>query len=124
MSDWPRQSPLDVALRGACPRCGRGRLFGGVLRVVDRCAVCDLDLRGNDAGDGPAVFVILGLGAIIMIGVFWVEFRFEPPWWVHVLLWGPITLGLAVWLLRVLKAWLVLQQYTHRSTALDGSQGP
>jgi uncharacterized protein (DUF983 family) len=123
MSDWPRQSPLDVALRGACPRCGRGRLFSGVLGVVDRCSVCDLDLRGNDAGDGPAVFVILGLGAIIMIGVFWVEFRFEPPWWVHVLLWGPITVGLAVWLLRVLKAWLVLQQYTHRSTTLDGEPG-
>ena len=22
MSKWPRQSPVDVALRGACPRCG------------------------------------------------------------------------------------------------------
>ena len=60
MSDWPRQSPVEVALRGACPRCGRGRLFRGVLGVVERCAECDLDLRGNDAGDGPAVFVILG----------------------------------------------------------------
>jgi uncharacterized protein (DUF983 family) len=123
MAEWPRQSPLDIALRGACPRCGRGRLFGGMLRVVDRCSVCDLDLRGNDAGDGPAVFVILGLGALIMIGVFWVEFRFEPPWWVHVLIWGPLTVGLSVWLLRVLKAWLVMQQFTHRSTALDDSDG-
>ena len=124
MPEWPRQSPVDIALRGACPRCGRGRLFGGVLRVVDRCSVCDLDLRGNDAGDGPAVFVILGLGALIMIGVFWVEFRFEPPWWVHVLTWGPLTVGLAMCLLRVLKAWLVMQQYTHRSTALGASDGP
>jgi len=119
MSDWPRQSPLNVALRGACPRCGRGKLFGGVLNVVERCSECGLDLRGNDAGDGPAVFVILGLGAIVMILVFWVEFRFEPPWWVHVLIWGPLTVGLAVWMLRVLKAWLIAQQYTHRSTALD-----
>ncbi|MBI3196798.1 MAG: DUF983 domain-containing protein [Rhodospirillales bacterium] len=119
MAEWPRQSPPDVALRGACPRCGRGRLFGGLLTVVDRCSVCDLDLRGNDAGDGPAVFVILGLGAIIMIGVFWVEFHYEPPWWLHVLLWGPLTFGLAVWMLRFLKALLIAQQYTHRSTALD-----
>ena len=36
------------------------------------------------------------LGAIVMILVFWVEFRFEPPWWVHVLIWGPLTVGLAV----------------------------
>ena len=68
---------------------------------------------------GPAVFVILGLGAIVMMLVFWVEFRFEPPWWVHVVIWGPLTVGLAVWLLRVLKALLIAQQYTHRSTALD-----
>lgn len=119
MSDWPRQSPLDVALRSACPRCGKGRLFGGLLTIVDRCSECGLDLRGNDAGDGPAVFVILGLGAIIMIGVFWVEFRFEPPWWLHVVIWLPITFGLAVWMLRFLKALLIAQQYTHRSTTLE-----
>ena len=45
---------------------------------------------------------------------------FDAPWWVHVLIWGPLTVGLAVWMLRVLKAWLIAQQYTHRSTALDG----
>ena len=116
---WPRQSPVDVALRGACPRCGQGKLFRGLLTVTDRCSACDLDLRGHDAGDGPAVFVILGLGAIIMILVFWVEFTFEPPWWLHVLLWVPITFGLAVWMLRVLKAWLIAQQYGHRSTELE-----
>ncbi len=119
MADWPRQSPPDVALRGACPRCGRGRLFRGLLTVVDRCQVCDLDLRGNDTGDGPAVLVILGLGAIIVILVFWVEFRYEPPWWLHMLIWGPLTFALAVWFLRVLKALLIAQQFTHRSTELD-----
>ena len=118
MSDWPRQSPFDVALRGACPRCGKGRLFGGLLTVVDRCAVCGLDLRGNDAGDGPAVFVILGLGAIVMMLVFWVEFLFEPPWWLHVLIWLPLTFGLAAWMLRFLKALLVAQQFVHCSTVL------
>ena len=119
LSTWPRQSPVEVALRGVCPRCGQGRLFRGLLTVVDRCTVCDLDLRGNDAGDGPAVFVILGLGAIVMGLVFWVEFRFEPPWWLHVLIWLPLTFGGAVWLLRLLKALLIAQQYIHRSTELE-----
>jgi uncharacterized protein (DUF983 family) len=119
LSTWPRQSSLDIALRGACPRCGRGRLFRGLLTVVDRCTACGLDLRGNDAGDGPAVFVILCLGAIIMGLVFWVEFRFEPPWWLHVLIWLPLTLAGAIWLLRLLKALLIAQQYTHRSTGLE-----
>ena len=120
MAEWPRQSPVDIALRVACPRCGKGRLFDGLLRVADRCRACDLDLRGNDAGDGPAVFVILGLGAIVMMLVFWVEFRFNPPWWLHLLIWPPLTFAGAAWMLRVLKAWLIAQQYAHRSTALEG----
>ena len=121
--DWPRQSPLDVALRGACPRCGKGRLFRGPLKVVDTCAVCGLDLRGNDAGDGPTVFVILGLGALMVGLVLWFEFRFDPPVWLHVILWVPITIGLAVGLLRLLKGLLVAQQYIHRSTELEREEG-
>ncbi len=119
MSAWPPQSPLDVAVRCACPRCGRGKLFHGVLTVVERCRECGLDLRANDSGDGPAVFVILGLGALMMILVFWVEFRFEPPVWVYVVVFGPLTVGLAIGLLRFLKALLVAQQFAHRSTVLD-----
>ena len=87
--------------------------------MVDRCASCGLDLRGNDAGDGPAVFVILGLGALIMMLVFWVEFRYEPPWWMHVAIWLPLTFALAVWMLRFLKALLVAQQFAHRTTELE-----
>jgi uncharacterized protein (DUF983 family) len=119
LSTWPRPSPVDVALRAVCPRCGQGKLFRGLLTVVERCPACGLDLRGNDAGDGPAVFVILGLGAIVMMLVFWVEFRFEPPWWLHALIWLPLTFGLSVGMLRVLKALLINQQYVHRSTALE-----
>jgi uncharacterized protein (DUF983 family) len=121
--------PLDAPLRtwatglaGRCPRCGRGALFAGVLKVADRCTACDLDLRGHDAGDGPAVFVILGLGAVMMILVFWVEFRFEPPWWLHVLLWLPLLLGASVGLLRLIKGWLVAQQFRHRADRMGGER--
>ena len=44
---------------------GPGRLFRGLLTIVDSCSVCGLDLRGNDAGAGPAVFVILIAGFIV-----------------------------------------------------------
>jgi uncharacterized protein (DUF983 family) len=119
VSDWSAPSPIAVALRGVCPCCGRGKLFRGLLTIVERCPVCGLDLRAHDAGDGPAVFVILGLGAVMMMLVFWVEFRFEPPWWLHVILWVPFSVAAAVWLLRLLKALLINQQYVHRSTALE-----
>lgn len=119
MSVWPRQSPVGVAVRGACPRCGKGRLFKGLLTVVNTCDTCGLDLRGNDPGDGPAVFVILGLGALVMGLVLFVEIRYEPPIWVHLVLWVPITFVGAVWMLRVMKAWLIAQQYTHRRSTFE-----
>ena len=119
MTDHPALSPFLTGLTCRCPRCGKGKLFHGFLDVRPTCEACGLDYRFVDSGDGPAVFVILGLGALIMLAVFWLEFRFEPPWWLHVVLWLPITFGAAVWMLRVLKAWLIAQQYRHRSTALE-----
>lgn len=118
-----RHVPFDVALRSVCPRCRRGRLFRGLLTVVDTCDSCGLDLRGHDSGDGPAVLVIMLLGAIVVTLVFWVEFRFEPPFWVHAVLWLPVTLGLAIVMLRFLKGLLIAMQFIHRSTALGPTDG-
>ena len=114
-------SPSTIArgLRGRCPRCGEGKLFQGFLTLRPACERCGLDYGFADAGDGPAVFVILGLGAIVMMLVFWVEFRFDPPWWLHLLIWPPLTFAGAAWMLRVLKGWLIVQQYRHRSTELE-----
>lgn len=76
-----------VALLGRCPRCGEGRLFAGLLSVREACGRCGLDLRSQDAGDGPAVFAILIVGTLAVIGAILVELRAEPPLWVHALLW-------------------------------------
>jgi uncharacterized protein (DUF983 family) len=119
MPVWSPQSPVDVALRGACPRCGAGKLFHGLLTVVKTCDECGLDLRGNDPGDGPAVFVILGLGALVMGLVLFVELRYQPSIWVHLALWLPLTFFGAVGMLRVMKAWLIAQQYMHRRSTFE-----
>jgi len=114
--DWPPLSPFTVALRQCCPRCGRGKLFSGLLTVVERCPVCGLILREHDTGDGPAVFIIFILGFIVVPLALWVEFRFEPAFWVHLVLWPALLLGGTLALLRPLKALMVAQQYRHRST--------
>ncbi len=103
-----------VALQGRCPRCGKGHLFTGLLTIRPRCAVCDLDLSGNDAGDGAPVAVMFILGPILVIGAFWVEFRFNPPLWVHAVIWPVVALPLAVVLMRLAKAALVALQYRNR----------
>jgi len=114
----PAPSLLHVALACLCPRCGKGKLFRGLLDIRDRCAVCDLDLRAHDAGDGAVVGVILVLGAIVVTLAFWVEFRFSPPLWVHALLWPVVTVPLAVLMMRPAKAALVALQYRHRASEM------
>lgn len=109
----PSPSPITAGLTCRCPRCGRGRLFSGLLTVRPVCETCGLNLADHDSGDGPAVFVIFILGAIVVPLALWVEAAFEPPVWVHLLLWIPVVLGGAVALLRPLKAFLVAQHYRH-----------
>lgn len=106
-------SLLLVAWRCRCPRCGEGRLFKGLLNVMPQCDRCGLDLRAEDAGDGPAVLVMFVLGALVVAGALLVEISFAPPIWVHVALWTPVTIGGGIALLRPLKAVLIAQQYRH-----------
>jgi uncharacterized protein (DUF983 family) len=109
------RSLLQVALGCRCPRCGKGKLYTGILTVTPVCAVCGLDLSKQDAGDGASVFVILILGAlIVLLGVI-VDHLFEPPLWVHAILWTPTTIIGAVLMLRPLKAGLIAQEYRMHS---------
>jgi len=62
-------SVLAASLWGRCPRCGKGNLFRGYLTLSPSCPACGLDFAGFEAGDGPAVFVILIVGAIVAGGM-------------------------------------------------------
>ncbi len=76
---YPPVSTLGAALFCRCPRCGKGELYSGLLTVAPSCRVCGLDLRAQDAGDGPAAFVVLILGAIVVALAIAVEIAFAPP---------------------------------------------
>ncbi len=98
---------------GRCPRCGVGPLFAGVLKLAPACAACGLDLKPYDQGDGPAAFAIFFVAIPIVGGALLLQSWLHPPIWVHVLLWLPATFGLTIFVLRILKSWLVAQQYRH-----------
>jgi len=102
-----------AALGCRCPRCGEGSIFAGLLTVRPECTSCGLDLSAQDAGDGPAVFVIFLLGLIVVALAAFVELRFSPPLWVHLVLWTPLILGGAILMLRPLKAGMIALQYRH-----------
>lgn len=110
---------LSSGLRSRCPRCGSGPLYDGLLTVRERCPVCDLDLRGQDPGDGPAVFVILILGFLVVGMAVLLEIKYEPPLWVHAVLWPAIILGGAILMLRTFKAILIALQFRHRAASTD-----
>ena len=119
VAGYPAVPWLRAALTCRCPRCGRGRLFDGLLSVRAACGVCGLDLSAQDAGDGPAVFVILFLGLIVVALAAIVEIEFSPPIWVHLVLWTPFILGGSIAMLRPFKAGLIALQYRHRLLGLS-----
>ena len=64
--DYAPQSPYSTGLSGRCPRCGDGHLFKGFLDIAPRCDVCGLEFAFADAGDGPAIFVMLLAGFLVV----------------------------------------------------------
>lgn len=105
----------EAALFALCPKCGARKLFDGLASFAPRCRACGLDYSSFNVGDGPAAFLTLIIGALVTGLALWVEFTFRPPFWVHALLWVPVTAGLVVWGLRVGKAALLAAEYQRRA---------
>lgn len=111
----PEPHLARVALRGLCPKCANKTLFDGLAQFAPRCRVCGLDYSAFNVGDGPAAFLTLIIGALVTGLALWVEFTFLPPFWVHVLLWVPVTGALVVWGLRASKAALLAAEYQRKA---------
>ena len=109
------QSPYSTGLTGRCPRCGEGHLFKGFINVAPACDACGLAFNFEDAGDGPAVFVILFAGTIVMGLTLWIEIAYEPPIWVHMLVSLPMVLLVVLGMLRPLKGLLIALQYRNKA---------
>ena len=108
----------QTVLRGLgckCPRCGRGRLFAGFLTLRPSCGTCGLDYGFANSGDGPAVFVILLAGFVVVTSALIVEALFRPPLWLHALLWVPLVVLVTLLPLRSMKALMVALQFHHKA---------
>lgn len=101
----------QAALLGLCPRCGAKTLFGRGASFASRCAACGLDYSAFNVGDGPAAFLTMIVGALVVVLALWLEFSFHPPVWVHALLWIPFTAAAVLYGLRLCKAWLLQAEY-------------
>ena len=113
MADQPL--PISRGLLGRCPRCGEGHLFQGFLTLRPACEHCGLNYGFADAGDCPAVFVILIGGFIVVFAALITEFVYQPPYWVHAVLWIPLILLVTLGPLRPMKGLLIALQYHHKA---------
>ena len=104
-------SLVMAAIKGACPKCAAPTLFRGWIAFAPKCRACGLDFGAFNVGDGPAAFLTLIVGAMVMIGAVSLQLSISPPLWVHILIWPAVTLGLVIGGLRVGKAALLQFEY-------------
>ncbi len=112
----PLPTVAQSAMRGVacqCPRCGKGKLYAGFLTLRPACEACGLDYAFIDAGDGPAVFIILIAGFLVVTCALIVEVKYQPPFWLHAALWLPLVLVTTLLPLRSMKALLIALQFQH-----------
>ena len=118
-----RPSIAEAALGGLCPQCGAKTLFAGFARFATKCSSCGLDFARFNVGDGPAAFLTLIVGTLVVALAIWVQLAFEPAFWVHIVLWVPLSLGLTMGGLRIAKAALLASEYRNRAREA-GRGGP
>lgn len=108
-------SAWTAGLAGRCPRCGKGRLFDGFLSLQRRCETCGFDFAFADSGDGPAFFIMSIVGIFVVFCALIVEFAYQPPIWLHLVIWSALAIGLSLAMVRPAKGLLIALQYHHRA---------
>jgi len=114
----PPPTLTESALRGVackCPRCGKGSIYSGFLSLRPSCEACGLDFAFMDSGDGPAIFIIMIAGAIVVGAALIVEVKYQPPFWLHAALWLPLIVATTLLPLRSMKSLLIALQYHHKA---------
>ncbi len=105
-----------AAFFALCPRCGAKGLFAGLADFAPSCARCGLDFTRFNVGDGPAAFLTLIVGALIVVLALWMHFSLLAPMWVIALVLVPVTGGLVIWGLRLAKAALLAAEFQRRAS--------
>lgn len=108
------RSVMQAMLRGGlgrCPECGKGRLFGRYLKVVDECPDCGTQLHHHRADDAPPYFTIFIAGHLLVPMLLAFEVAFRPALWLHALIWVPVTIAMCMAMLPVVKGAIVGLQW-------------
>jgi uncharacterized protein (DUF983 family) len=98
---------MAIALRrgclGQCPNCGGARLFAGWLRQVDVCPRCAAPLGLIRADDAPPYIVVFITGHLVIAALLLLDGMMTLTVRTEILIFLPLTLLLALGLLRPVK---------------------
>ncbi|WP_298163556.1 DUF983 domain-containing protein [Brevundimonas sp.] len=110
-----RIDPIRAGLLCRCPNCGKGPLFSGFLKVVERCAVCGFDFARLNTGDGAAIFIMQISGGLVVFGALFVQIAYAPPIWAMLIVALPLVVGLSLGLMRPGKGVMIALQMRNRA---------
>ncbi len=113
-AERPIFGSLFRGLACRCPACGQGRLYRAYLKPVDACASCGEELHHQRADDAPPYVVITIVAHVVIGGLLWLEVARQPPVWVHMAIWLPLTIVLSLALLPPVKGALIGLQWALR----------
>ena len=115
--------PLKLALkRGVlqkCPSCGEGRLFYKYLKTPGTCSVCSTPLDAHQADDAPPYLTILLLGHVIIPLMYLLEKAYAPALWVHISIFGTLTLVMTLLALPLIKGAVIGLQWAFYMHGFD-----
>jgi len=97
--------------RGKCPHCGEGKLFSSFLKIAPACNRCGEEFHHHRADDLPAYLVVVIVGHVIIGAFMGVEATSTLSTWEHLAIWVPLTVAMAVGLLRPVKGAVVGLQW-------------
>lgn len=116
--DW--SLALSRGLRGRCPSCGKGRLFGAFLKPAPVCPACGEDLSHQRADDLPPYLVITIVGHVLVGGMVLAERFADWSATTHLMVWVPLVLILGVGLIQPVKGGVIGLQWALRMHGFGG----
>lgn len=85
------------------------------MAIAPACSECGQDFSHADSGDGPAIFVMLIAGFIVIGSMLVIDTLYEPPIWLLMAIFLPLAVVLNIGMIRPFKGVLVALQFHHKA---------
>jgi len=124
---FPEQRSLGKAILNGlmcrCPNCGKGKVFGGYLKVNDACSNCGEKLSSARADDFPPYIAIFIVGHVLIGWMLHAEMSgpVDPMFYVWTMV--PAAIILPVIMLPSIKGAVIGLQWANRMYGFDPSRG-